>query len=223
MKRYTFLFINALLFFNAFNIFCLDYKEWILKSRRLDNPEITQILLTAELETQLIICKALGQRQDLAMDDLITTMLDSKIPALKNELLLEIILQSLLTTDYENEKIELWLQLNPFAFSALVKNLICFKNANLKIHIIHILRFAESQANVKSYLMSEAQNILSAVKNQNGYLTSYQKKELKEILVTIAWWEDKDFSEFCVSVNEICNDKELVNKARQLLKSFSKN
>lgn len=197
--------------------FSLDLAAWVKESNRNNNAVVGDIILSGDIETSLRVIKALGQRQDPYVEDIIERIFYQESRDIDEEYYLELLLVTILTRDNSPEKLTAWTNANPRAYDLLSENLTSFNNAFLKSYIILLLPYGETKF-AKSPLMSESRIILNEMHHNDGYLMPGRIKEVLAIFETVDVFNDSVFLEVCISLVEQSRQSVIVSRGRSTLR-----
>jgi hypothetical protein len=197
--------------------FSLDLAAWVKESNRNNNAVVGDIILSGDSETSLRVIKALGQRQDPYVEDIIERIFYQESRDIDEEYYLELLLVTILTRDNSPEKLTAWTNANPRAYDLLSENLTSFNNAFLKSYIILLLPYGETKF-AKSPLMSESRIILNEMHHNDGYLMPGRIKEVLAIFETVDVFNDSVFLEVCISLVEQSRQSVIVSRGRSTLR-----
>lgn len=197
--------------------FSLDLAAWVKESNRNNNAVVGDIILSGDTETSLRVIKALGQREDPYVEDIIERIFYQESRDIDEEYYLELLLVTILTRDNSPEKLTAWTNANPRAYDLLSENLTSFNNAFLKSYIILLLPYGETKF-AKSPLMSESRIILNEMHHNDGYLMPGRIKEVLAIFETVDVFNDSVFLEVCISLVEQSRQSVIVSRGRSTLR-----
>ena len=197
--------------------FSLDLAAWVKESNRNNNAVVGDIILSGDSETSLRVIKALGQREDPYVEDIIERIFYQESRDIDEEYYLELLLVTILTRDNSPEKLTAWTNANPRAYDLLSENLTSFNNAFLKSYIILLLPYGETKF-AKSPLMSESRIILNEMHHNDGYLMPGRIKEVLAIFETVDVFNDSVFLEVCISLVEQSRQSVIVSRGRSTLR-----
>ena len=197
--------------------FSLDLAAWVKESNRNNNAVVGDIILSGDSETSLRVIKALGQREDPYVEDIIERIFYQESRDIDEEYYLELLLVTILTRDNSPEKLTAWTNANPRAYDLFSENLTSFNNAFLKSYIILLLPYGETKF-AKSPLMSESRLILNEMHHNDGYLMPGRIKEVLAIFETVDVFNDSVFLEVCISLVEQSRQSVIVSRGRSTLR-----
>jgi len=197
--------------------FSLDLAAWVKESKKNNNAVVGDIILSGDIETSLRVIKALGQREDPYVEDIIERIFYQESRDIDEEYYLELLLVTILTRDNSPEKLTAWTNANPRAYDLLSENLTSFNNAFLKSYIILLLPYGETKF-AKSPLMSESRIILNEMHHNDGYLMPGRIKEVLAIFETVDVFNDSVFLEVCISLVEQSRQSVIVSRGRSTLR-----
>ncbi len=194
----------------------LDIATWVKESGRDSNAVVGDIILSEDTDTSLRVIRALAQREDPYVEDIIDRIFYQESRDRDEGYLLETLLFSILKMNNSPEKLTIWTASNPHAYNLLVENLASFKNAFLKSYILLLLPYGETNGS-KSLLMSESQRILDEMNRSNGYLTPGRINEVLAVFEGMDYYNDPVFSEMCLSLVEKSRQRMVVRRGQETL------
>jgi hypothetical protein len=198
----------------------LDVAAWVKDTGRDTNSVVGDIILTEDSETSLRVIRALGQREDPYMEDIIERIFYQESRDIDEEYYLEVLLVAIYRRYNSPEKLAEWTNSNPRAYDLLLENLTSFKNAFLKTYIILLLPHGMTNFS-KSFLMSESRIILDEMHHNDGYLMPGRIKEVLAIFEAVDVFNDTVFLEVCVSLVEGSRQRIVVSRGRSTIRRLA--
>ncbi len=200
--------------------FSLDLAAWVKDSNRDNNAVVGDIILSGDSETSLRVIRALGQREDPYVEDIIERIFYQESRDIDEEYYLEFLLVTILARENSPEKLTEWTNANPRAYDLLSENLTSFSNAFLKSYIILLLPYGETKI-AKSLLMSESRIVLDEMHHNSGYLMPGRIKEVLAVFETVDVFSDSVFLEVCVSLVEQSRQSMVVSRGRSTIRRLA--
>jgi len=212
------LLITQIILIYCFPAHSSDISDWVRESGRDQNSIIFKFILTEDRESSSKILKALGQRSDPYVEDIIESLFYQHLKDNDEENCLEELLRAVLAARSTPEDVLKWHSANSNAYNLLIDNLDKLSNPYLKSYIIRLFSFSVvDNSKSKTALMNEGRQILQSVKTHNGYLIAGGTRELLELLNAIESLQDPSFMELLLSFIEHSRQGIIVVKARNVL------
>ena len=200
--------------------FSLDMAAWVKETSRDNNDVVGDIILTEDSETSLRVIRALGQREDPYVEDIIERIFYQESRDIDEQYYLELLLATIFKRYNSPEKLAEWTNANPRAYNLLLENLTSFRNAFLKSYIILLLPYGETKY-AKSLLMSECRIVLNEMHHNSGYLMPGRIKEVLAVFETVDVFSDSVFLEVCISLVEQSRQSMVVSRGRSTIQRLA--
>jgi hypothetical protein len=197
-----------------------DYASWVRYSDRGDNPLIVESIRQGDLTAGLEIAAAIGQREDLEIQEIILAVgeaIDPR-PQWERELILRALLASVFPASLESSELEARLRKNRDGFDFLVAGLPRF-TLSLRREVIRLLGFLHPPEYV-SALMSEGRRLADVLQTQQGRLNGEQAGLTLTYLATVGRIADPEFANIVLLILQRTRHLEVAEAARSLSRSL---
>jgi len=194
--------------------------SWIRYSDSRDNPLIVEMMRQGDLSIAMEIAKAIGLREDPAIQELILTMgetIDPR-PQWERELILRALLVSVFPPDAQASDLEYRLRVNREAVEFLVANLPQY-SLSLKREVIRLLGFFHPPESL-SALMREGRRLADLMTLQRGNLNGEQAGLALTYLQTVDRIADPEFADIVLLILERSRHLEVAEAARTVSRSL---
>jgi hypothetical protein len=195
-----------------------ELENLVSSSGRESNPRIIGLLSTSDLETQLCIAKALGQREDPYAADIIEAIsarFDGKTES-NREHLLRVVLFSLYGPDAPPGARQERVEANRAAIDSLLKIFPGFHDPQLKSALIGLIPLLGVRE-YDSLVVATAGTIIQTMRNHDG-IPPAETGLLSAILSFFQADPRMDFLEPCISIADSSRDARIVRLARDTAK-----
>jgi hypothetical protein len=209
--------------FLLFSIFILQHltsssiTDLVLRSDRRMNKEIIDLIFSEDYETVLSIMRALGQRRDPYVGDIIFAVFFTYTGSefYKQENMLEELLSCLFDPTHERELLKERHDQNKAALTHLIINLPYIHSPGLKRHLIRLIPLS-GQDEYHPLLAQEAEHIASLLKNNNGYVDKATDQELLTLLEVVGKLKITECAEICLTISYVSANGDVVQLARKV-------
>lgn len=204
-------------------LYALNCADIVKQSDSSMNKDIIEFIFSEDYETALSIMRALGQREDSYVEDIISTVF-STYPGdefYKNENLLEELLSSLFAAQHNRALLSARFNQNKAALHELIINIPHIYSPALKRHLIRLIPLAGHEK-YRTVLAQEAESIIILLKANAGYAEKAVDQELITLLKVVAELELTDLAEICITISYVSGNRDIVQLSRQVASGLLK-
>jgi hypothetical protein len=221
MAKYACTGILFLLF--LFPLHCIDYTDVIRSTDRSHNDLIIRVITSVTLNERIKIIKALGQRDDPYIEDILYSLINQCAGRKKkeNEYLIRVLFHGMFSPLLEEEMLLSRLLANKEVITNMIQHLHVFDDPMLKCQVLWIIPYFHD-ISLNSAVMSEGNRLLALCKKKNGMPGTLVDEEIIAFLELAAVVGNTDFLDICISFRNQSRTKQVVEKAREVSKLLVK-
>ena len=208
---------------------CGELADFISHTNRQDNPLLISLIQTNTLDTSLCVLKALANRTDFYVEDILLSLLISSHPdsGYKQEYLLRVILTAVFPSTLSQNQMQQRTLLNNRAIQNLINQLTIFTDPMLRRQILNLVPFVQTPTAITA-LVNEGNLIISNLHSQQGNVSAPMRSEILSFFDAALLLKNSLRELLCcellqeqiVSISEFAGDREVVDSARRVVKNL---
>ena len=196
-----------------------DIAEWVVSGDRRSNHVLSEMILSEDSETALRVIKALGERPDPYVKDIIEEIFFQYSDALDEEYFLEALFQSALANRGSVDRRSAWVEANAVVIDMLSGRLPHISNAFLKAHLLTCIPYLGSPV-AFSRLMSEGGGLLQEMRRNAGFLPAGRIKEALAFFEAVEKSGSPDFLRLCLDMRSGSRQRIIVDRASRAVRAI---
>ncbi len=220
----AFLCWSALFFFYLQgSVHGVNFREIAAASSLRDDHYLISIIHGSDYDQALSVCVGLSSRQEKNVQSIIFSLLDTARgkEAYRSEHLMRVLIDGLIASASDDHDREMLIQANAEAFDSLMHSMNSFRDCVLKANLIVLFRLSE-KPRYAPIIAKEGSMLVETMRRHKGHLSPEERAEAFAFLEYCSTADSKVFMEICSTFAEESRDKELVKRAKQILrKAFS--
>jgi hypothetical protein len=196
-------------------LFGQDWEGFGASSDRSADPIILQTMATADLETNVALCKGLARRSDQdvgAIIDFLASGHAAKTTA-KTELLLRYLLQGVLDARSQPAALLSWVEANAVPLDGLLARISQWKDPQLKGALLSFAVIAPGSQGMHA-IMDTGAAVVQELESSDGLIPSEDAALGLDFLSAAQRTGRSDFFSYCAAIARLSRDKVLVDAAR---------
>ena len=196
-----------------------DIAEWVVAGDRKSNRVLSEMILSEDSETALRLIKALGERPDPYVEDIIERIFFQYSAAVDEEYFLEALFQAALANRGSADHRSAWVQANAVVIEMLSGRLPHISNAFLKAHLLTCIPYLESPV-ASSRLMSEGSSLMQEMRRNAGFLPAGRIKEALAFFEAAEQSGSPDFLRLCLDMRSGSRQRIIVERASRAVRTI---
>jgi hypothetical protein len=209
--------IGILFLLFLFPLHCFDYTDVIRATDRSYNSIIIRVITSVSLNERIEVIKALGQRDDPYVEDILYSLINQCAGRKKEEIeyLIRVLLHTMFSPLLDEGILSSRLLANKEVLVDMIRQLHIFDDPMLRCQVFWIIPYFHDMS-LNSSVMSEGQRLIELCKKKNGLPGTLVDEEITAFLELTAVIGNTDFLDIVMSFRTHSRTKKIIEKAREV-------
>ena len=199
-----------------------DLGTFAVRSDRADDPILLQSLEEEDFSTSVLICDAVGRRDDPYAADIIAFLLERNAGAEKVhvEILLRMLLRGLFDTSRGEQWVRSAITANAGVLDTMISRIDRWTDPQLTSSLVRLLPFLPASQALPA-LLTVGSGLVDRLESGEGLITSQETGLAMDFLATVERMRCRDSFDQCAAIARLSREKVLVDRARSVARSLA--